>query len=133
MKVMRPKIMILRLSISHSTLFKFLDFIGWIFKRESSHYIACNDAKAFSLLQNKSNMYAMTRNWSNQNPKTAYTCSQKVCESLSYLFDNIYSRFGTKIYIQTFGIIISTNCVPPPFGFDINSFRTFIFSLQSLS
>ena len=35
---------------------------------------------------------------------------QKVCEALIYLFDNIFIRFGTKLYRQIIGIPISTDC-----------------------
>ena len=37
---------------------------------------------------------------------------QKVCDALVYLLDNIYIRFGTKLYRQTIGIPMGTNCVP---------------------
>ena len=37
---------------------------------------------------------------------------QKVCDVLIYLFDNIFIRFETKLYRQTIGIPIGTNCVP---------------------
>ena len=30
----------------------------------------------------------------------------------SFLLDNIYIRFGTKLYRQIFGIPIGTNCAP---------------------
>ena len=33
-------------------------------------------------------------------------------EALIYLLDNIYIRFGTKIYRQTVGIPMGTNCAP---------------------
>ena len=39
------------------------------------------------------------------------TC-QNVCDALSFLFDNIYMRFGTKLYRQIVGIPMGTNCVP---------------------
>ena len=37
---------------------------------------------------------------------------QKVCHALVYLSDNIFIRFGTKLYRQTIGIPMGTNCVP---------------------
>ena len=37
---------------------------------------------------------------------------QNVCEALIYLLDNIYIRFGTKLYRQTVGIPMGTNCAP---------------------
>ena len=35
-----------------------------------------------------------------------------MCEALIYLLDNIYIRFGTKLYRQIVGIPIGTNCDP---------------------
>ena len=37
---------------------------------------------------------------------------QKVCDVLIYLLDNIVIRFGTKLYRQTIGIQMGTNCAP---------------------
>ena len=37
---------------------------------------------------------------------------QNVCEALVYFLDNIFIRFGTKIYRQTIGIPMGTNCAP---------------------
>ena len=37
---------------------------------------------------------------------------QNVCDALSFLLDNIYFRFGTKLYRQIIGIPMGTNCVP---------------------
>ena len=37
---------------------------------------------------------------------------QNVCEALIYLLDNIYIRFGTKLYRQIVGIPMGTNCAP---------------------
>ena len=34
------------------------------------------------------------------------------CEALIYLLDNIYIRFGTKLYRQIVGIPMGTNCAP---------------------
>ena len=38
--------------------------------------------------------------------------SQKVCDALVYLSDNIFIRFETKLYRQTTGILMGTNCAP---------------------
>ena len=35
-----------------------------------------------------------------------------MCEALIYLLDNIYIRFGTKLYRQIVGIPMGTNCAP---------------------
>ena len=37
---------------------------------------------------------------------------QKVCEVLDYLLDNIFIRFGIKLYIQIIGTPMGTNCAP---------------------
>ena len=35
-----------------------------------------------------------------------------MCEALTYLSDNIFIRFGIKLYRQIFGIPMDTNCAP---------------------
>ena len=35
-----------------------------------------------------------------------------MCDVLHYLLDNIFIRFGTKLYIQIVGIPMGTNCAP---------------------
>ena len=35
-----------------------------------------------------------------------------MCEALTFLLDNIYIRFGSKLYRQIVGIPMSTNCAP---------------------
>ena len=37
---------------------------------------------------------------------------QKVCEAVTFLLDNIYIRFGSKLYRQIVGIPMATNCAP---------------------
>ena len=46
---------------------------------------------------------------------------QNVCDALSYLLDNIYIRFGNKLYRQIVGIPMGTNCAP--LVADLFSFR----------
>ena len=65
-------------------------------KNYGSFYLACNDRKAFFTSSDQS-QYTL---WSYQN----------VCDALSYLLDNIYIRFGTKLYRQIVGIPMGTNC-----------------------
>ena len=43
--------------------------------------------------------------------KNALSC-QNVCDALTFLLDNIFIRFGTKLYRQVVGIPMSTNCAP---------------------
>ena len=45
------------------------------------------------------------------NLKSICTC-QNVCDALSYLLDNIYIRFVSKLFRQIVGIPIGTNCAP---------------------
>ena len=35
-----------------------------------------------------------------------------MCEALTYFLDNIFFRFGTKLYRQIVGIPMGTNCAP---------------------
>ena len=81
---------------------KLLDLVEWTFERAlknyGSLYMACNDRKAFFTS-------------SDQSRYTLWSC-QNVCDALSYLLDNIYIRFGTKLYRQIVGIPMGTNCAP---------------------
>ena len=77
---------------------KLADLIERTFQREGSLYIACNDRNAFFRSD-------AVRNYN------LLSC-QKVCEALTFLLDNIYIRFGSKLYRQIAGIPMGTNCVP---------------------
>ena len=77
---------------------KLINLIEWTFKREGSPYIACNERQAFFTSED-TKRYKL---WSCQN----------ICEALIYLLDNIYIRFGTKLYRQFVGIPMGTNCAP---------------------
>ena len=72
-----------------------MDLIERIFQRKGSLYIACNDRNAFFAVRNYNLL----------------SC-KKVCEALTFLLDNIYMRFGSKLYRQIEGIPIGTNCAP---------------------
>ena len=41
----------------------------------------------------------------------AWSC-QNVCDALTFLLDNIFIRFGSKLYRQVVGIPMGTNCAP---------------------
>ena len=75
---------------------KLINLIEWTFKREVSLYIACNERQDFFI-------FIDTKRY-----KLWYF--QNVCEALIYLLDNIYIRFGTKLYRQIVGIPMDTNC-----------------------
>ena len=69
------------------------------FIRENTQYLACNEECVFFFT---SDVYNNHNLWS----------CQKVCDALVYLLDNIFIRFGTKLYRQTIGIPMGTNCAP---------------------
>ena len=90
-------------TIPHSLIKeKHLDLIEHAFKKmfknEGTLYLACNDKKAFFT----STGHRGYERWSCQN----------VCDALSYLLDNIYTRFGNKLYRQIVGIPVGTYCAP---------------------
>ena len=77
---------------------KLIDLIERTFQREGSPYLACNDRNAF---------------FTSEKPKKyhAWSC-QNVCHALTFLLDNNFVRFGTKLYRQVVGIPMGTNCAP---------------------
>ena len=77
---------------------KLNDSTEWTFPREDSLYLACNVRNAFFTSEVHKNY-------------TLWTC-QKVCEALTFLIDNIYIKFGTKLFRQIVGIPMGTNCAP---------------------
>ena len=74
---------------------KLIDLIERTFQREGSPYLACNDI------------------FTSEKPKIyhAWSC-QNVCDALTFLLDNIFIPFGTKLYRQVVGIPMGTNCAP---------------------
>ena len=77
---------------------KFKDLIEWFFQKERSPFLACNERNAF-FTSERQNRYKL---WSCQN----------VCEALTYLLDNIFVSFGTKLCRQIVGIPMGTNFAP---------------------
>ena len=77
---------------------KLIALIERTFSREKTLCLACNEERAFFT----SDVYKNYKLWSCQN----------VCGALVYLLDNIFIRFGTKVYRQTIGIPMGTNCAP---------------------
>ena len=84
---------------------KLVDLIERTFQRKGSLYIVCNDRNAFFTSD-------AVRNYN------LWFC-QKVCEALTFLLDNIYIRFGSKLYRQIVDISMGTNCVLPPLVADL--------------
>ena len=74
-----------------------MDLIERTFQREGSLYIACNDRAFFT-----SDAVRNYNLWSCQN----------VCEALTFLSDNIYIRYGSKLYRQIVDIPMGINCAP---------------------
>ena len=77
---------------------KLIDLIKRTFNREGSPYLVCNDRNAF---------------FTSEKPKKyhAWSC-QNVCDAMTFLLDNVFVRFGTKLYRQVVGIPMGTNCAP---------------------
>ena len=69
------------------------------YKKEGKLNLAGNDKNAFFTSKDHYRGYHL---WSCQN----------VCDALSFLLDNIYIRFGTKLYGQIVGSPMGTNCAP---------------------
>ena len=69
------------------------------FQREGSPYLACIDRNAFFTSEKPKKKYH------------AWSC-QNVCDALTFLLDNIFIRFGTKLYRQVVEIPMVTNCAP---------------------
>ena len=67
-------------------------------KNYGSLYLACKDRKVF---------FTST----DQSRYTLWSC-QNVCDALAYLLDNIYIRFGSKLYRQIVVIPMGTYCAP---------------------
>ena len=75
-----------------------LTYFVQTFNREGSLYMACNDKNAF---------------FNSERPKRykLWSC-QKMCGAPHYLLDNIFIRFGSKLYRQIVGNPMGTNCAP---------------------
>ena len=75
------------------------ELIEQTFNREGSLYLACNDKNAlFST--------------SKQPKRFKLSSYQKMYDALNYLLDNIFIRFGSKLYRQIVGVPMSTYCAP---------------------
>ena len=88
------------------------------FRREEALYLACNKKTCFFN--------------SEEHKKYDLWSCQKVTDALIYQLDNIYIRFGSKLYTQNVGIPMGTNCAPPPLVADFFLFcyeRDFMKSL----
>ena len=77
---------------------KLIDLIERTFQREGSPYLGCNDRNAF---------------FTSEKPKKyhAWSC-QNVCDALTFLLDNIFILFGTKLYRQVVGFLWALIVLP---------------------
>ena len=75
-----------------------VDLIENTFRCEEALYLACNEEHAFFA--------------SEEHKKYDLWSCQKVIDALIYLLDNIYIRFGSKLYRQNVEIPMGTKCVP---------------------
>ena len=71
---------------------KIIDFINQTFIRENTQYLACNEECTIFT----SDVY---------NNRSLWSC-QKVCDALAYLLDNIFIRFGTKLLVFRWELIV---------------------------
>ena len=72
------------------------------FKKECALYLACNSKRAFFTSTHTD--HRLYKHWSCQNVR--------VCYAFSFLLDNIYIRFGTKLYRQIVEIPMGSTCTP---------------------
>ena len=77
---------------------KLTELIEQQLNREGSLYLACNDKKAF-FISKQPKRYKL---WS----------CQKMCDALHYFLENVFIRFGLKLYRKIVGIPMGTNCAP---------------------
>ena len=96
---------------------KLIDLIERTFQREGSPYLAYIDRNAF---------------FTSEKPKklSCIVMSKCICDALT-LLDNIFIRFGTKLYRQVVRIPMGTNCAPLDADFFLFCFeRDFMMSLS---
>ena len=74
-----------------------VDLIESTFRREEVVYLACNEERPFFA--------------SEEHKEYDFWSCQIVTDALIYLLDNIYIKFGSKLYRQN-GIPMGTNCAP---------------------
>ena len=89
---------ILYITLPHNLIKEKLTvLIEQTFNREGSLYLACNDKNAF---------------FTSEQPTNKLWSFQKMCDAVHYLLDNIFIRFGSKLYRQIVGIPMGTARAP---------------------
>ena len=100
---------------------KLTNLIEWTFWGEGSPCVACGGGGGRAFFTSEDT--GRYRLWSCQN----------VCEALIYLLDNIYIRFGTKLYRQIVGIPMGAGCAPLVAGLFLFCYeRDFVASLSGV-
>ena len=96
---------------------KLVDLIERAFQREGSPYLACNDRNAF---------------FTSEKPKKYHSWScQGVCDALTFLLDNIFVRFGTRLCGRVVGVPMCASCAPLVGGLFLFCYeRDFMMSLS---
>ena len=84
-------VIILNTTLPHNLIIdKLLYIIERYFQKEGSPYLTCLSEKSFFLRTAETNIFSK-------------------CNALTFLFDNIFQRFGTKYYRQVVGRPMCTN------------------------
>ena len=97
--VLKIQVRTLFITLLHNVINERLtELIEQTLNTEDSLYLACNETHTF---------------FTSEQPKryNLWSC-QKLCDALHYLLDNIFIRFGSKMYRQVGGIAIGTFCAP---------------------
>ena len=69
--------------------------------------------------------------FTSEKPKNYHAWSCKICDTLDFLLDNTFIRFGTKLNRQVVGILMGTNCAPLVADlFQLSNERDFMMSLS---
>ena len=76
---------------------KLIDLIGRTFNREGSPHLACNNRNA---------------SFTSEKLKNIMHVCQNVCGTLTFLLDNNFILFDTKLCRQVVGIPMGTTCAP---------------------
>ena len=82
-----------------SNMKNFLNESNTFFNREGYLYLACNEINVVFFTSEQPYRYTL---------RYCY----RFCDALHYLLDNIFFRFGSKLYSQIGGIPMGTYCAP---------------------
>ena len=77
---------------------KLKDLTDHIFNKGNSLYLVYNENHSFFITEQHERY-------------TLWSC-QKKCDTLHFLLDNIFMKYGLKLYRRIVGIPMGTNCAP---------------------